>query len=294
MEFKKYSQMLMCKMQLFLGNEFELSLKEVTKNNGITLTGIMGKRKGQNACPTLYIDEFYCDTLDESDVEYLGMRLSSRFSELSESEPDNLEQYFKYEYVQEHLGIKLVNADANKELLMKSPYRRFHNLAIVYYYIIEDESIGGRGTIMIHNEHMKSWKLTEEQLYEAALLSAKKLLPYRLSSFKEVLVKLPGIEIEKLDLNMYVLTNNVNIFGASCVLYEEALAEYAEIVGQSYYVLPCSIHEVILIPESDAAGVKELARIVAEINQTELEREYYLSDSVYLYDINDKQIHWVC
>lgn len=294
MEFKKYSQMLMCKMQLFMGNEYELEIREVCKNNNVTMTGVMAKKKGQTAYPTLYIDEFYCPELDDSDVEYLAMRLSGKFLEIDDNSPHFLEEYFEYEYVREHIAVKLINAESNKDILIDVPHRRFHNLAIVYYYIVEDEGLGGRGSILIRNAQMENWQVTEAQLYEAAIFNSKKMLPYSITPIKEVIERVGNINMGGLDVPMYVLTNNYGTFGAACMLYEEALEEFAAKTEGNFYILPCSIHEVILLPFKDEYNVKDLLTTVTEINSTEVSQEYLLADSVYLYDCETKEVAWIC
>lgn len=294
MEFKKYSQMLMCKMQLFMGKEYELEVREVCKNNNVTMTGIMAKKKGQTAFPTLYIDEFYCPELEDSDVEYLAMRLAGRFIEIDDNSPRFSEEYFEYDYVREHIAVKLINAESNKDILMDIPHRRFHNLAIVYYYIVEDEGLGGRGSVLIRNNQMENWKVTEKQLYEEAMCNSKKMLPYSISPIKEVIEKMGDIDMGDAQVPMYILTNNYGTFGAACLLYEEALEEFAMKTGGSFYILPCSIHEVILMPVKEEYNVKDILMTVTDINRTEVSKEYVLADSVYLYDYEAKEVMWIC
>ena len=62
----------------------------------------------------------------------------------------------------------------------------------------------------------------------------------------------------------------------------------------SFYVLPSSIHEVLLAPANsddpdDLTGtVKNLKDIVQTVNRTEVAPEEKLSDSVYYYDAKNK------
>ena len=43
-----FCKSLLCKVQLYLGSEYETQVKEVTKNNGVILTGIMAKKENSN------------------------------------------------------------------------------------------------------------------------------------------------------------------------------------------------------------------------------------------------------
>ncbi|MCC8028627.1 MAG: DUF5688 family protein [Lachnospiraceae bacterium] len=47
-------------------------------------------------------------------------------------------------------------------------------------------------------------------------------------------------------------------------------------------MLPCSRHEVILVPESKVSDAKSLQSMVQEVNSTVVSREDRLSDNVIL------------
>ena len=82
---------------------------------------------------------------------------------------------------------------------------------------------------------------------------------------------------------MYVLTNTVRSLGAVSILYEGVLKSCGERLGEAYYVLPSSIHEVILIPASAVEDTKELQSIVRDINETQVRETEVLSDNIYYY-----------
>ena len=67
------------------------------------------------------------------------------------------------------------------------------------------------------------------------------------------------------------------------MLYEEWKSAVSEI-NDNFFVIPSSIHELILIPESFGMNRQQLEAMVKEINETEVAREEVLSDTVYYYD----------
>ncbi len=83
---------------------------------------------------------------------------------------------------------------------------------------------------------------------------------------------------------MYVLTNRQRLNGACCILYQDVLKQVAGRLGDSLYILPSSIHEVIAIPASASGNPKELSQLVQEINIAEVAPEEILSDHAYYYD----------
>ena len=68
------------------------------------------------------------------------------------------------------------------------------------------------------------------------------------------------------------------------MFYQGILQEFAERMKENLYILPSSIHEVILLRESDAGDVRELSYMVKETNRAVVDPEEILSDSIYYYD----------
>ena len=59
--FTSFTRIILKNLQEMLGENYSVFSQNVTKNNGIELTGVIAKRKGCNASPTIYINEFYHD-----------------------------------------------------------------------------------------------------------------------------------------------------------------------------------------------------------------------------------------
>jgi hypothetical protein len=82
---------------------------------------------------------------------------------------------------------------------------------------------------------------------------------------------------------MYILSNFKGINGASCLLYENVLSEFAQLIQSDFYILPSSIHEIILVPYDKAILKEALAEMVEEVNRTQVSGDEVLSDRVYFY-----------
>ena len=89
---------------------------------------------------------------------------------------------------------------------------------------------------------------------------------------------------------MYVLSNTIRNFGAAAIMYDRRLEHIGEYLREDYYVLPSSVHEVIIIPKSKAPGKRELIEMVSDINATQVEEEDVLSDNAYYYDRRLKKL----
>ena len=53
---------------------------------------------------------------------------------------------------------------------------------------------------------------------------------------------------------------------------------------ENFYILPSSVHEMIILPESGALLKEELNAVIQEINGSQVNAEEYLSDHAYYYD----------
>lgn len=89
---------------------------------------------------------------------------------------------------------------------------------------------------------------------------------------------------------MYIITNAVGINGATSIIYKDAIRNFAEKLETDFYILPSSIHEVILVPYEDSISREELKDMVNEVNCTQVPIEEVLSDRVYIYRRKTNQI----
>lgn len=60
-------------------------------------------------------------------------------------------------------------------------------------------------------------------------------------------------------------------------------------MGKDFYILPSSLMEVLIIP-SDILKVSEMKEIVKTVNIEAVKKEDFLSDEVYVYNAESKEI----
>jgi hypothetical protein len=89
---------------------------------------------------------------------------------------------------------------------------------------------------------------------------------------------------------MYVLTTESGNLGASALFYPDVQEKAAELMGSGYYVLPSSVHECILVPDIAGHNEKDLCAMVKEANRTVVEPKDVLSDNVYHFDKDSRQL----
>ena len=175
---------------------------------------------------------------------------------------------------------RIMNRDANAELLDKIPHMRIMDLAAAYYCILDQEDGYYMGTF-ISWEYCGYFGIHKEEL-DAAARRNTEAGGFITRKFSEIL-GLPE-EIRPVPDLMYVMTNQAALYGAAIILYGDYFRSLAEQTGGDLYILPSSIHELIAVPvtDGDLAGLQD---IVKEVNGKEEAASPYevLSDNVYRY-----------
>ena len=78
---------------------------------------------------------------------------------------------------------------------------------------------------------------------------------------------------EPLSSGMHILSNSRKMFGAGVIIAPKVQRMCLEQLGESFYILPSSIHELILLPESLATTRAELDQLIREVNEACVSRE---------------------
>lgn len=274
----------------------EISFQTITKNNGVRLHGCLLRRNESHIAPTLYMENFY-------DLYRGGMSVgetAEAMLRICVSSLDDIREFDfapeDWESVRKMIGMKVLGYERNPELLRRVPYIRYEDLAIVFIFVLKEAGIPG-GVAVITSELTGLWGISAEELFAQARQSAPVLLEPVVTNIREMIGDCPEELEEVLDesagsVDMYILTNRNQTYGASALFYPGLLEKVTEYLGGGFYILPSSVHEVILIPE--AAGEPDaLRRMVREVNRCEVPEDMILSDNVYYYDPEEKQFRIV-
>ena len=68
------------------------------------------------------------------------------------------------------------------------------------------------------------------------------------------------------------------------MIYPGVLRALADDLGENFYILPSSVHEILLLPDSGAEDARYLREMIREVNATQVEPEEVLSDNLYYFD----------
>ncbi|MCR5596463.1 MAG: DUF5688 family protein [Lachnospiraceae bacterium] len=277
----------------------EVTINDVTKNNGLVLKGIVIRKTDSRISPTVYLERFYEQYREGTSLYDLADQIME-YSMLNAKTDIDADCYTDFELVKDRIIYKIVNFKLNESLLCHVPYIKWNDLAIVFCCLM-GETGDGCATILIRNEHMDMWDVGTEELYMRACSNTPRLMSDELDTMENIInemMRKNHIEISDGDgdgpvfgtLEMYVLSNSCRIFGATSILYSESIKQLAMRHGRGLYILPSSIHEVIILPEDEACDIHYMQSMIKEINETQVDLEDRLSDNLYYYDPQTEKI----
>ncbi len=263
----------------------ELHRQEVTKNNGVVKDGVAVRYPDSPVAPTVYLDDLYEMHKDGYSV-----------GNLVDTTADNLDRHkdmapkmpvLTTETARENLYCAVVNTADNEEMLKNVPHEKLEDLSVVPRF-----RVGEDGSFLVTNDICKTLKMTSEEVMEAAHANTDRQ-EYKCQSMGEVMRDLmlkDGMPEEYADeliqmqgeqCPMWVLSNESRVDGAVAIASQETLKAAHEKLGEDFYVLPSSRHEILLVPQSIVSDVEDLKQMVKEVNTTEVSKIDKLSDSVY-------------
>ena len=282
-----------------------LELHQVPKLNEV-LTGIAIKPK--KPCKSFIAPTFYMERLYEQYEE------SGSFEKTMADQTVYLEESIKFipknilsldfSKVKEKIVFQIVNTAENVEMITRCPHRNFEDLSVVYRAITGITGNGVSG-FLITNDIAEAEGLTEEELYKYAYENTKKLFPFKSERIEVLMRRLmrkwgadeneikeafPGYTKTPEKERIYVLTNRHDFFGANALLYSDVIAQVAEKIGTDCYILPSSVHDLIILSTETYLKERKLANIVKTTNSESVRPSERLSDSVYLYSLNSRSI----
>lgn len=280
--------------------EMVITSSTTTKVN-VTLDSLIFKLPNDEIAPTIHLNYVYDDYINSGDIdEVLNNMVAILIKSFENKQKINTAEAFDLD----KLYVRLINTKGNEELLKKIPHLPFMDMSIIcssYLGTTDDSTIS---SIRITNKHISSYNMSEKDLFLAAIENTKKIFPPTIKPMKEVILKILSDEgfsneycnqmLPKESLEMYVISNESGINGATSVIYKEVLEDLANIVNSDFYILPSSIHEMIAVPnknlDSSNNSPETLSNIVQEINGTQVALEERLSNEVYFYDKKLKKI----
>lgn len=304
MDYNTFISTVKLALQEKMGDGYHLAIRPIPKNNGVLLDGLTIQPPMSQIAPTIYLNPYYEQYQEGMSIDEI---LSDIQNLVQNSTPPSSicpEDIIDFAKMKSRIMMRLVHADSNRELLSDIPHIPYLDLAVVFYLFLE-RNAAGQMTSLIHNDYLGRWHLTSQGLLRLALANTPQAYPAEITSITEVMKKIArqnlGDRHDEGHLDrllaeneaaspLYVLTNHTGIYGACCMLYQNVLKDFAGYLGKDLVVIPSSIHEVLLTPDTGEVSYSQLNSLVADINHYEVPVEDQLSNHIYVYTRSDGRV----
>lgn len=299
-----------------LGEGVRVCVHTIYKNNSVKKDALCILEQGGNVSPTIYLRPYYEKLAGGASLDAILFEIEREYQTNRCGVYVDAQEFQSFEKMAPWIAYRLINYEKNRELLAEIPHRRFLDLAVVYYLLVENHFIGS-GTALIYHTLRELWKVDEETLFRVAGANTRRLLGYEITPMDHLIGTLlredllrelgenpAGCDYAKEDVEelsrqilaslvsrescaMYVMSNDSKYYGAVSLLDTRRLWDFAKEKQSSFYVVPSSVHEVILAPVQDLLSKEELRMLLREINQAEESDQEFLSDQVYYFDVDN-------
>jgi hypothetical protein len=241
------------------------------------------------------LKEIYGSVQDGEDIDHAVYKMVNTIED-SISVIKNKEQDVKsfisdYEKVKDHTYLRMIPGDS--PILKDTPHKMVEDMALVVNIHLESFSDeNGRSCVVVSKPLMEMYGIDEKQLFADAEKNSLANEPIVFTPLGDMIKNL--IESENLPspeeagIVTYIATNKSGFQGAAVAGYPDFCEKAAETIGGSFYMLPSSVHEFILIKDDGMPKAKDLNAMIKNVNETVLEPRDILSAQCYHYDAKNK------
>lgn len=262
---KKFTDLIIMELK---NRGYQAELTEVTKNGVVKKGIIIGDG---NIRPTFYLNDF---STSQPILEIVDT-LIDRFENNTNPDVDT-KKLFSKEFITENVVICLQRT--SNENIAKRP-TKYDGIEMYLRVLINNEM-----SYKMKPDMFTTLNVNEDDVWAAATKNT--FADVKIRHMSDVLSEMTGIPKELLrSIPMYYLSNTSTKYGASGILCDEVLRAFAtEHNTDSIYIIPSSIHECLLVTNTDMP-VEELTDMVMEVNGAEVAPEEQLSDKAYTFTI---------
>lgn len=145
----------------------------------------------------------------------------------------------------------------------------------VGFRFLIDKDGNGMKSVVITTDLATQMNLSEVELYELAKVNTPRLFPIKIGGMTEIL-----FGFEDPEEKMFVLTNESGAKGAVAILYPDAMETIKAKIPGHFYMIPSSVHELILLPDNGDMTEDEINGIINQVNSDVVDPTDQLGDEV--------------
>lgn len=278
-----------------LGEEVIVKIDKVNKVNCV-LDALIIHREDETSAPVIYLDPFFekfeaGDSIENVLEDILAVYTAGTCTNIAAL--FQLDEFKDFDTVKDRIILKVINTERNQNLLRSVPSVPVGELglsAVFYITLLTGEM---NAVILVKNDFLATWNKDVSDLVSQAEENANKFLNFSIRDLGQVLSELMDLS-ENDVLNapaLYILTDETSTLGASQLYFKDKIREFALQYECDVYILPSSIHELLLLPVSCTdMDVESLREMVISVNATAVSDMDFLYDGVFKYILAEDRI----
>ena len=298
MNLEEFINQVVERLKADLGETYQIDRNETVENNGIPKYGVRVRKRGQKELTaTFYLGEDYTRFQSEEDFEVCIRALKKKIKEtMDHVETNELRTIVPdWDRIQSYIFPMVINTEKNREFLRKVIHRPFLDMTVMFRAIM-GEIEEGWVYVDLDEDLLEMWNVTRQELEELSYANLERE-GGRLYSCGELKEGAFSGKIEEISPGtalrenyMYILTNEEQMYGAAQILNRQLLRKIAG--ERNLYLLPCSVHELIVLVDDGNIEIEELIKAMRNI-EISMKKQDILQDHPYYYDFARDEIR-VC
>lgn len=284
-----------------ISEHMTISVASVTKQNDTELCGLSfccddKKTSDENIIKSkalmFYVEGLYEEFKKGESIEAIAKQLAQSYVKYYSNNkllPDLNRMIFDEEKL---YSFMVLEKKRNSQYLKDVPFKDLGNGLVAAGVIVYSDDEGTYSAI-INYSLLNKFGISEDEFFDIAMRDAEKNMPAVLRTLDYPLIENSDNLLQHssalLHEKKYVLTNIIQRYGAAALFYRGMKERIAEKLGESYYILPSSLHEVIILPYDESIDPCILCKMVKEVNLN-IDKRDILCDNVFLYNIETKEM----
>lgn len=271
LSFEEFKRVITGKVENEFPN-YEIINKNILKDNDIYFNGIVVREPKSDISRIFYTEFLYeayqhgtsMEELMEMVRNSVKVAVSFDFSKISR------------DFILENVRLAAMNTEKNSERLNNIPSFSNMDISFIPRCLFADSSF------VVNHSLLKNFGITEEEIFEHAKKNTAKDINIR-SLFAD-------FAPECGDLPIFTVTNEFSIFGAGILGCPEALDKIGDRMLGNYAIIPASLHQLIVMPADEVMDIEDVREMIQDVNSTGLKETDYLSDNLFFYNTDRKEL----
>lgn len=292
-DYDSFMKDVLAELAVQLGESCHAVEQQTVGNNGTVRREAVISDGIHNVSPCICMDRYYEIYREPDDIRMIASAVAGQYRKHRQDDTD-VQWFTDWTEARDRIVFRVTGTKGNEGMFAEALHRDIPRLGLsLVFRAIVDAGPDAAASIQVCGRHLKMWGVSEERILEYAWKNTPLLMKPVMKSMRKILYgELCGVEILGLP-PVYVLSNEQKLYGAGCIFYEGVLEQAAAGFGSGFYVLPSSVHEVMLLLSAgpDRKEAAELKEMVAGINRSGVLRaEDVLADEVYYYDMEKQEL----